>query len=111
LDERTSQPIAEDHIHPEIVIRAVHTVVVAKKINPKYHPGFSDQLAYCIEAIYGYKRLVTLIDQMRLEPYDCENHVHEHKLKALWHNLMPDVELEARITKQWQEIGFQGDDP
>ncbi len=25
--------------------------------------------------------------------------------------LYPSVELEDRITKQWQDIGFQGNDP
>lgn len=29
----------------------------------------------------------------------------------LWDLLMPTVKLESRITKQWGDIGFQGDDP
>ncbi|OCT57594.1 hypothetical protein XELAEV_18003296mg [Xenopus laevis] len=29
----------------------------------------------------------------------------------LWKTLKPGVPLEARISKQWCEIGFQGDDP
>lgn len=29
----------------------------------------------------------------------------------LWNLLMPHENLKARITKQWCDIGFQGDDP
>lgn len=29
----------------------------------------------------------------------------------LWGLLMPNIKLESRITKQWGDIGFQGDDP
>lgn len=29
----------------------------------------------------------------------------------LWELLMPTIKLESRITKQWGDIGFQGDDP
>lgn len=29
----------------------------------------------------------------------------------LWAYLMPDTELEARLTRQWGDIGFQGNDP
>lgn len=31
--------------------------------------------------------------------------------RQLWDLLMPTVKLESRITKQWGDIGFQGDDP
>lgn len=29
----------------------------------------------------------------------------------LWNLLMPTKTLKARISKQWADIGFQGDDP
>lgn len=29
----------------------------------------------------------------------------------LWKFLKPNTPLESRISKQWCEIGFQGDDP
>ena len=29
----------------------------------------------------------------------------------LWRNLMVDCELTSRISKQWQDIGFQGNNP
>lgn len=87
------------------------TIISAKKINIKCHPGFGRGVGRCVEAIYGYKRLVTIVDEMRLVKYDSTNPEHESKLLAIWNNLMPDTKLEARITKQWQMIGFQGDDP
>lgn len=54
---------------------------------------------------------MTIVEDLRLEAYDPENVLHERKLMALWNTLMPDIPLESRITKQWQDIGFQGDDP
>jgi hypothetical protein len=111
LNEITSCPIDESRVQIDVVSRAVNTILVAKKINPKYHPGFASPFAKSIEGIYGYRMLVTMVEELKNEQYDSKNSQHEHKLKALWHNLMPDVELESRITKQWQQIGFQGDDP
>lgn len=68
-------------------------------------------LAQCVEQIWGYKRMLTEIEDLRTTLYCNENSEHERKLLALWNALMPDMKLESRITKQWQEIGFQGDDP
>jgi ELMO domain-containing protein len=111
LNEIVSHPIPEALIQDEIVDRAVKTIVLAKKINTKHHPGFSKGIGRCVEAIYGFKRLQTIVDDLRLQSYDPNNNSHETKLLAIWKNLMPDVELENRISKQWQDIGFQGDDP
>lgn len=111
LNDITSHPLPESQIQSEIVERSINTILLVKKINPKYHPGFPKSFGRCIEAIYGYKRLVSIVEELRLEQYDSENSIHERKLKALWNNLMPDIPLETRITKQWQDIGFQGDDP
>ena len=86
-------------------------MIIAKKINPKVHPGFGPSLAKCIEAIYGYKRLLVTVEELRLVQYDSTNPVHERKLLAIWNNFMPNTNLEARISKQWQFIGFQGNDP
>jgi ELMO domain-containing protein len=111
LNDLCNSPMAESLIQSEIIDRSINTILLVKKINPKYHPGFPTSFGRCVEAIYGYKRLVSIVEELRVEPYSSENEEHEKKLMALWHNLMPEVKLEARITKQWQEIGFQGDDP
>ncbi|MGH0140474.1 UNVERIFIED_CONTAM: hypothetical protein FKN15_071989 [Acipenser sinensis] len=61
--------------------------------------------------IVGYRNLVVEVEKLRREPYDSENPEHEEILLKLWKLLRPDAPLKGRITKQWCEIGFQGDDP
>lgn len=111
LNDLCNSHIPESQIQIDIVDRAINTVLQVKKINPKYHPSFPKSFGWCVEAIFGYKRLITLVEELRLENYSSENPKHEEMLYELWNQLVPDVKLEGRITKQWQEIGFQGDDP
>lgn len=61
-----------------------------------------------MEQIWSYKSLVHNLENLRKTPYDCNNPDHEVKLISLWTTLVPDVKLESRVTKQWQDIGFQG---
>lgn len=51
------------------------------------------------------------MENLRKTAYDADDLTHEQKLYDLWDNLMPHEKLESRVTKQWQDIGFQGDDP
>ncbi|KAG5679553.1 hypothetical protein PVAND_009113 [Polypedilum vanderplanki] len=111
LNEITSHCIPESLIDAEITTRAIDTILNVKKIKPKYHPGFSDAFGRCIDGIYTYKMLESYVEKLRLQQYSSENFEHEQKLLLLWNNLMPNIPLENRITKQWQQIGFQGDDP
>ncbi|KAI8053081.1 Engulfment/cell motility [Syncephalis plumigaleata] len=43
--------------------------------------------------------------------YDSTVAAHERKLLELWDLLMPHEKLDARHSRQWQKIGFQGKDP
>lgn len=43
--------------------------------------------------------------------YDSTNPEHEKMLEELWDVLCPEIRRDARITRQWGEIGFQGSDP
>lgn len=95
----------------EILKTAVNTVLLVKKINPKVHFQFVKSFSKCVEQIWGYRQLVTLVEELRTTAYDSDDLDHERKLIDLWTNLMPSEQLEGRITKQWQIIGFQGDDP
>lgn len=95
----------------DFIDRAVGTVMRAKKIKPKLHPDFARLFGRCLEQIWGYRRLFFTVEAMRTTQYDSDNLDHEKKLLQLWRLLMPNDRLETRITKQWQEIGFQGDDP
>lgn len=94
-----------------ILEEAIRTVLVAKKINPTAHPDFAKAFGKCVELIWGYRQLCVECEELRQKPYDSDNSTHENLLLRLWNLLMPFEQLEARITKQWQEIGFQGDDP
>ncbi|CAG2055284.1 unnamed protein product [Timema podura] len=99
----------EDRYH--VVIYAVNTVLRVKKINPRIHPQFVQSFGKCVEHIWGYRQLVHEVERLRTIQYDADDSSHEDKLLKLWGLLMPDVHLKSRVTKQWQEIGFQGDDP
>lgn len=61
--------------------------------------------------IYGYRQLIVRLDQIRGIAFDHNNEVHLVLLKNLWKLLCPDTELEGMISKQWTDIGFQGQDP
>ncbi|KAH8312272.1 hypothetical protein KR044_010026 [Drosophila immigrans] len=91
--------------------RAVQVVSRAKRIKSNVHPDFGRLFGNCITTIWGYKRLMHNVEELRAEQYDSDNLDHERKLWELWQLLMPDTPLTGRISKQWQEIGFQGDDP
>ncbi|CAD6991581.1 unnamed protein product [Ceratitis capitata] len=92
-------------------VRAISVVQHAKHIKSKIHPDFTPLFGTCVLQIWSYRHLLHQVERLRAEPYDANNLVHEQKLLELWNRLMPEEPLEGRITKQWQEIGFQGDDP
>ena len=72
---------------------------------------FRKSFSRCVVAIWSYRQLVHEIDWLRKTPYDSDNPIHENKLRSLWRALVPDQPLESRVSKQWGDIGFQGDDP
>lgn len=82
----------------EILRGAVNTVLIVKKINPKYHPQFITSFGKCVEQIWGYRQLIAQIEELRTTPYDCDNFEHEGKLYALWEKLMPSEKLEGSIV-------------
>lgn len=64
-----------------------------------------------LESVHSVNRLVARLEAERAVPYRSENEEHEDLLRRLWAALRPGVPLEARVTDQWSEIGFQGRDP
>ncbi|KAJ1527917.1 hypothetical protein ONE63_007852 [Megalurothrips usitatus] len=90
---------------------AVISVIHVKKIHPTVHNQFIKSFGRTVEQIWGYKQLTFEVENLRRISYDSTNPGHEQMLIGLWERLNPNIPLESRITKQWQDIGFQGDDP
>lgn len=102
---------AAEHCNEEELRRfpaqAVAVVQRVKHIKARIHPDFSALFGACVSQIWSYKHLMHEVERLRSEPYDSDNLDHEQKLLELWKYLMPEEPLEGRISKQWQEIGFQ----
>lgn len=99
--------IPDELFSEEIVQHAVYILMRAKRIKPSIHPDFATLFGRCSEMIWGYRQLYWLAEAERCTPYDSSNLSHEKRLYELWDLLMPDERLDRRITKRWQEIGFQ----
>lgn len=111
LNEITARGLDEHTFKTQILNQAISTVMIAKRINPRVHVSFAKSFGLCITKVWGYKNLYYTVESMRITGYDSDNADHENKLNELWYLLMGNTKLESRITKQWQDIGFQGDDP
>ncbi|XP_074085363.1 ELMO domain-containing protein 2 isoform X2 [Macrotis lagotis] len=96
--------------HSEVEDR-IEDIMKEKNINPKNDKRFKIRMKTCLLQISGYKQLCLDVENVRKSPYDSDNQHHEELLLKLWNLLMPNEKLKARITKQWIDIGFQGDDP
>ncbi|XP_037121170.1 ELMO domain-containing protein 2 [Syngnathus acus] len=88
-----------------------HVEQIMKEKNIKTQTLFKESLHTSLLQITGYKSLYGTVEEVRKEVFSPENPQHEDMLIKLWELLMPSVTLESRVTKQWGDIGFQGDDP
>lgn len=86
-------------------------IMKIKEIKPDLHRQFVQSMTICLRQILGYKQLVHRVEHLRSVPFDADNLNHEMELLQLWTLLQPDNPLLKRVTKQWQTIGFQGEDP
>lgn len=91
----------------EILNPSVAIILRAKKINPKLHDLFIVSFRRCLAQIWSYRLLLEEVEEMRKTHYDSSLPEHEEKLLKLWSMLVPNEDLESRVTKQWQYIGFQ----
>ncbi|XP_045142397.1 ELMO domain-containing protein 2-like [Echinops telfairi] len=89
----------------------VEAIMKEKNISAEKEARFKSSLKACLLQISGYKQLYVDVEKERQNPYDSDNVKHEKLLLQLWNLLMPKKKLQARISKQWADIGFQGDDP
>lgn len=93
------------------VDKSATDVMKEKKINDQKDARFKPKFKVCLLQISGYKKLYLDVENLRKQPYDSHNPAHEEQLLELWNLLKPREKLKSRITKQWGDIGFQGDDP
>jgi hypothetical protein len=91
------------------VDEAIEILVKEKRLEDT--PSVLDRLRPSLERIHSLTVIWIEVDSLSLQPFSPDNQEHETTLAELWKQLMPDSQLEARYTKQWQEIGFQGKDP
>ncbi|KAG9491370.1 hypothetical protein GDO78_000071 [Eleutherodactylus coqui] len=98
-------------VHPEAIEKTIEDILTLKKVNVDTNPQLAVSLQACLLQIVGYRNLTVEVEKLRREAYDSDNPQHEEMLLTLWKMLKPGVPLEARVSKQWCEIGFQGDDP
>ncbi|KAG7267726.1 hypothetical protein CRUP_031616, partial [Coryphaenoides rupestris] len=103
---RGSLQTSRDHLE-----QCVDHIVQAKNVKPQKDPLFRRSLHTCLLQITGYASLYTCVEDLRKETFSSDNVEHEDMLLKLWNLLMPSAKLESRVTKQWGDIGFQGDDP
>lgn len=106
-NEIQSDYVGDDQFDNSVVPQAVHMVLRVKQIKINVHPDFPKIFGSCVQVIWGYRRLFEVVEKVRTTAYDCNNQDHEMKLLRLWDLLMPDQKLVSRVTKQWQDIGFQ----
>ncbi|XP_030643903.1 ELMO domain-containing protein 2 [Chanos chanos] len=98
-------------VKEDAVENCVAQIMKEKNIKEQSDPEFKVRLRQCLMQISGYNSLYVSVEELRKQGFDSENEAHEQMLLKLWNLLMPAVKLESRITKQWGDIGFQGDDP
>lgn len=95
----------------DAVIYVVGVICDIKNINAYIHRPFVCSLRTCLLQIYGYRQLIYEVENLRKTAYSSDIITHEAKLLKLWSELQPNNPLDDRISKQWGDIGFQGDDP
>jgi hypothetical protein len=85
--------------------------ILVKEKGLKGEPSVMESLRLSLVRIHSLTLLWEELDSLALQPFSPESQEHERTLQGLWDHLMPGSQLEARHTKQWQDIGFQGKDP
>lgn len=93
------------------VDKCVDDIMREKSISAEQDSSFRGCMKTCLLQISGYRQLYQDVENVRKKPYDADNLQHEKLLLQLWKLLMPTQKLQSRISKQWADIGFQGDDP
>jgi hypothetical protein len=97
----------------QLDVEAIFASILRKKGFPdRASPSTPEAhiLKFCLYHIIASQQLVLDAVALKRIKYDKDNSVHEKLLMQVWEQLS-DVPLKQRKSKQWQDIGFQGDDP
>ncbi|OQR77654.1 ELMO domain-containing protein 1-like [Tropilaelaps mercedesae] len=89
---------------------AVSGIAIIKQIKPTIHREFVRSLRFSLNHICSYRQLMFEAAYVSRISFESGDPNHVKKLQLLWRCLR-DEPLEGLVSKQWQDIGFQGDDP
>ena len=70
-----------------------------------------ESLSSLMPLLFTYNDLIFKLETLRQTSFDSDDKSHEDELMALWKNLQPEKQLTSRVSSDWGDIGFQGDDP
>ena len=70
-----------------------------------------ESLSTLLPYLFSYNDSVSKLESLRQTAFDSDDDTHEDELAALWKHLQPDRELTSRLSNDWGDIGFQGEDP
>ena len=107
------QPIASDAEEEKVAGSVVRAVVRVKGVKVD---ELTTQLQV-LPALTGTLTLVLSVNRLLAEleaaktPYSESNASHEKLLLRLWALLRPNQALSARKSSDWEQLGFQGDNP
>ncbi|XP_043191742.1 ELMO domain-containing protein 2-like [Amphibalanus amphitrite] len=111
LDQKANERRFLGPSRAQVIDYSVFAILKVKDIKPEIHSQFVRSISVCLDQIWGYRQLSAELEHLRRTPYDAAQPEHEAKLRQLWSLLCPETELTERISPQWKDIGFQGDDP
>lgn len=111
-----STPLLSTSLLPEVsiscdVANVTNILIKMKCVADKKIKLVRRELECGIKTMRSLSLLVVQLERDRKTRYDSNNEDHETILLQLWELLRPGVRLTQRKTKEWGEIGFQGDDP
>ncbi len=89
-------------------------LVAEKKISRNtsfFSNSFKPKMLKFLQVMRSLNDLKAYMKTQATQCYDEANPDHERMLVKLWCVLRPEVRLSNRISKDWQEIGFQGTNP
>lgn len=89
----------------------VDSIIAIKRISPDAQNKTVAHIYQWVEREKEIQGMLQDLTKRASEAYASTNERHENTLERLWNLLRPNKKRTGRITKEWQDIGFQGSDP